>query len=62
MESDTSVHLTDPPARIVYLWFQTDFDNIRHTIQGHCEEFVAVYNISTPVNINFMEQVYGCLF
>ena len=37
---DTSVHLTDPPACSVYLWSQTDFDN-RHTLQGHCEEFVA---------------------
>ena len=38
VESDTtcSVHLTDPPACTcsVNLWSQTDFDHIRHTIQG----------------------------
>ena len=34
VKSDTIVHLTDPPTRSVYLWSQTDFDYIRHTIQG----------------------------
>jgi len=51
VKSDSIVHLADPPARSVYLWSQIDFDNIRHTIQGYCEEFVAVYNTSIPVNV-----------
>ena len=49
-KSDTTVHLTDPPARSVYLWSQADFDNIRQTIQDYCEEFIAEYNTSTTVN------------
>jgi len=32
VKSDTTVNLADPPARSVYLWSLTDFDNIRHTI------------------------------
>jgi len=46
VKSDTIVHLTDPPARSVYLWSPTDFDNIRQTIQGYCEEFVAACSLS----------------
>ena len=37
--------------RCIYLWSKADFNYIRQFIQSLCEDFVATYSSTTPINI-----------
>jgi len=58
VKSDTIVHLIDPPAQSVYLWSQTNFDYIRHTIQGYYDKFVAhLYKFQKNIGVHGLHLV-----
>ena len=64
VKSLVTAYLSHPNERIIYLWSQADFQDIRNRISLLCEEFISSYSTSTPIEIlwiNFTSICNTCL-